>query len=408
MNFIFIHQNFPGQFRHLAPALCSAGHRVLGLGDNVPTGQFHGVPVLSYALKLKHRLASRNQATPLDDWQSKVIRGQAVVDALQEIKQQGFSVDVVFVHSGWGEALFVRSVFPDARLLVYGEYFYGTPGGDMGFDPEFSKVSLLGDQRIVLKNTHLLHALSECDAALSPTFFQKSRHPAWAQEKITVIHEGIDTKVFRPDSFAWIQLKSAGQRLSAEDEVITFVARHLEPYRGYHVFMRALPLIQKMRPKARIVIVGGDGVSYGAAATNGQSWKDIFLREVADRLDMSRVHFVGKVPHHLLTRLMQVSAVHVYLTYPFVLSWSLLEAMSIGCLIVASNTAPVAEVIAHGKTGLLTEFFDVKALAETVAEAAENRHRFGDIKAAARAHVEVNYDLNRICLPRLLEFATAT
>lgn len=406
MNYLFIHQNFPGQFRYLAAALSAAGHRVVALGAAISVGQLQGVEVLNYSPALKRRVSACKASGQLDEWQGKVIRGHAVVDALLEQKHQGFAPDVIFVHSGWGEALFVRSVFPDARLLVYAEYFYGSPNGDVGFDPEFSSVSTANDQRVILKNTHLLHALSACDAALSPTVFQKSRHPAWAQQKIEVIHDGIDTRVFRPDQSAWIQLQSAGVTLNAGDEVITFVARHLEPYRGYHIFMRALPLIQKLRPQARIVIVGGDGVSYGAAAPKGQTWKEIFLKEVSANLDMSRVHFVGKVPHHLLTRLMQVSAVHVYLTYPFVLSWSLLEAMSIGCLIVASDTAPVSEVIAHEKTGFLTDFFDARRLAETVADTLAGRDKLSHIGVAARQHVKDNFDLSSVCLPRLLEFVT--
>jgi glycosyltransferase involved in cell wall biosynthesis len=250
-----------------------------------------------------------------------------------------------------------------------------------------------------VKNTHLLHALNACDLAISPTQFQKSQHPAWAQDRIHVIHEGIDTERFRPDPAASVHLKTAGVTLRAGEEVVTFVVRQLEPYRGYHIFMRALPLLQRLRPNARVVLVGGDGTSYGSAPPEGKTWKDIFLAEVASQLDMSRIHFVGRVPHAALTQLMQVSAAHVYLTYPFVLSWSLMEAMSIGCLIVGSDTAPVREVIENGRNGVLTDFFDFEALARCTADALERREELAPLRAAARDTIVRGYDLAAHCLP---------
>jgi glycosyltransferase involved in cell wall biosynthesis len=309
----------------------------------------------------------------------------------------------LFAHSGWGEALFVKDVFPKARLAVYAEYYYGTPGGDTGFDPEFSTAdSLLAQQRVHVKNTHLLHALNDCDFAVSPMHFQKERHPAWAQERIHVIHEGIDTRRFRPDPKASVQLQNASVVLRPGDEVVTFVVRQLEPYRGYHVFMRALPLLQKLRPNARVVLVGSEGTSYGAAPPKGKTWKEIFLAEVQQQLDMSRVHFVGRVPHEVLTQLMQVSALHVYLTYPFVLSWSLLEAMSIGCLVLGSDTAPVREVIEHGRNGLLTPFFEVEALAHAAADALARGAQLAPLRDAARQTIVQDYDLATHCLPELV------
>lgn len=336
--------------------------------------------------------------------ESKVRRGESAANALVALHQEGFRPDLVFAHPGWGEALFVKNLFPAAQLLVYAEYYYGAPHGDTAFDPEFSTPSLRQRQRNTLKNTHLLHALSECDRALSPTQFQRSQHPPWAQSNISVIHDGIDTTRFRPDPQARVTLRSAGVTLSAGEEVITFVARQLEPYRGYHIFMRSLPLLQQLRPKARIVIVGADGVSYGAPPPKGDTWKSIFHKEVQAGLDNSRIHFVGRVPHGVLTQLLQISAAHVYLTYPFVLSWSLLEAMSIGCLVVASDTAPVREVIDHGRNGLLTDFFDPSALARTVAHALENQNELKPLRLAARQAMVDRYDLHTRCLPQQLDF----
>jgi glycosyltransferase involved in cell wall biosynthesis len=404
MRVLFVHQNFPGQFRHVATALVARGHEVVALGINRTPEKFPGVKHLLYPEpKMDTKEAGKHPLSgALDELRTKVLRGEAAAKAMQAIRDGGFEPDVVVAHSGWGEAFFVKDLFPTARFVAYAEYYYGGEGGDTAFDPEFSRPNITADERVRVKNTHLLHALNDCDVAISPTQFQKERHPAWAQEKIRVIHEGIDTSRFKPEPQASVQLQNKGLVLRPGDEVVTFVARQLEPYRGYHIFMRALPLLQKLRPNARVVIVGSDGTSYGAAPPKGKTWKSIFLEEVQDQLDMSRVHFVGRLPHPVLTQLMQVSALHIYLTYPFVLSWSLLEAMSIGCLILASDTAPLREVIEHGKTGLLTPFFDVEALAHSAADALARGQELAHLRAAARDVVIRDYDLQSRCLPELV------
>ncbi|MHA4869191.1 glycosyltransferase [Duganella sp. PWIR1] len=401
--YLFIHQNFPGQFKHLAPALAAQGHEVIGLGMNEPALPLPGVRYFRH--DVNHAAHGPRPPAQLKDLYGKVLRGESAAARLEWLKEQGFEPDVVFVHPGWGEALYVRDVFPKARLLIYAEYYYGAEGGDAFFDPEFSQPSSAGLQRLRLRNTHLLHAMSVADGALSPTAFQRDRHPAWFRDRITVVHDGIDTQRFRPDPKAYVQLQSAGVTLRPGDEVIVFVARQLEPYRGYHTFMRALPALMQQRPHARVVIVGGDGVSYGAAPPPGKSWKQIFLDEVKDRIDMRRIHFVGKVPHTVLTQLMQVAAVYTYLTYPFVLSWSLMEAMSCGCLIVASKTAPVEEVIEHGRNGLLVDFFDPQAFAATVADALARRAELQHLRDAARQTIIERYDMQQHCMPALLRFA---
>ncbi|AVR98710.1 glycosyltransferase [Pseudoduganella armeniaca] len=400
---LFIHQNFPGQFRHLAPALAADGHEVVALGM---TDKGEPLPGVRYVRHQVHVPAEARQQLPqLKDLYSKLLRGESSAAELERLKLEGFIPDIVFVHPGWGEGLFVRDVFPRAKLLVYAEYYYESAGGDTYFDPEFaSPPGLASLQRMRLRNTHLLHAMSAADAGLSPTTFQRDRHPAWFRERIRVIHDGIDTERFRPSQQARVSLAGARVTLKPGDEVVTFVSRQLEPYRGYHTFMRALPTLQRLRPNARIVIVGADGTSYGAAAPPGKTWKTIFRDEVAARLDMRRVHFVGRLPHELLTQLMQVSAVYTYLTYPFVLSWSLMEAMSTGCLIVGSRTAPLEEVIRHGENGLLTDFFDHEALAATIADALERRASLAHLREAARRTVVEGYDLQRICLPAQKKF----
>ena len=191
--------------------------------------------------------------------------------------------------------------------------------------------------------------------------------------------------------------------LGRDDEVITFVNRNLEPYRGYHVFMRALPRLLRERPQAHVLIVGDDGVSYGRRPPDGQSWKQVFIDEVRGKIpdaDWERVHFLGRLPYDRFLRLLQISRLHVYLSYPFVLSWWLLEAMSCGAAVVAADTDPVREVIRHDETGRLVEFFDGAALVEAVCALlgdADARDRLG---RNARALMRARYDLNSICLPR--------
>lgn len=399
--YLFIHQNFPGQFGHIAEALSRRGHEVVSLGVNTPTRDVPGVRHILYP-----RPAGRPQEDAnLAEFPAKVALGTAAARAMQDLKSAGFHPDVVMAHPGWGEALFVRDVFPHARFVVYAEFFYGGEDSDTDFDPEFP-CRPDAAYRVRLRNTHLLHALNACDFALTPTGFQKSRHPAWAQDRIHVVHEGIDTQRFAPDAGASVRLKDAALVFRPGDEVVTYVARHLEPYRGFHSFMRSLPALQQLRPRCHVVIVGGDGASYGPPAPAGTSWKKLFVGEVRKHLDMSRVHLVGRVPHALLTQLMQVSAVHVYLTYPFVLSWSLLEAMSIGCLVVGSDTAPVREVVVPDRTGVLADFFDPEGIAKATAAAME-RSDGPLLRDTARRSMIERYDLRTVCLPRQLALLDA-
>jgi glycosyltransferase involved in cell wall biosynthesis len=235
------------------------------------------------------------------------------------------------------------------------------------------------------------------------TAFQAGLFPAALHGKLVVLHEGIDTDLICPAPDAEVRLGGSGRRrMRAGDEVITFVSRNLEPYRGYHIFMRALPHILRRRPNARAVIVGGDAVSYGPAPASGGSWKDIFLDEVRDRLDVDRVHFVGRVPHRALLDLLRVSAAHVYLTYPFVLSWSMLEAMSAGALVIGSRTPPVAEVITHDRNGILCDFFDVDGIADAVADALAHPDRYRALRDAGRRTIIERYDARRVCVPAWL------
>jgi glycosyltransferase involved in cell wall biosynthesis len=394
---LFVHQNFPGQFLHLAPAMAHAGNEVRALHIN-PSPPLPGVQDLRYSVKPPEAPAGHRW---LNDLQVKLARAEACWKTALSMKAQGFEPDAIVAHPGWGESLLLKEVWPRARLGIYCEFYYHAEGADSHFDPEFSHPSEEDSARLRFRNAnHDLH-FSVADAGLSPTEWQKSVFPDIFRDRISAIHDGIDTTTIAPRDDAFITVRRGNQqyRLSRSDELITFVNRNLEPYRGYHVFMRALPDILAARPKARVVIVGGDEVSYGARAPEGKTWRQIFLDEVKDRLDLSRVHFVGKLPRGDFTTLLQSSTVHVYLTYPFVLSWSLMEAMSTGCAIVASDTAPVREVIRHGETGLLFDFFSPQALTTQVCGLLADAEQRKALGSNARRYAVEHYDLQTRCLP---------
>jgi glycosyltransferase involved in cell wall biosynthesis len=393
MNVLFVHQNFPGQFKHLAPHLARAGHGVRALGIEGP-----GLPGIDLRRYQPQRATAKQTHPWAQEFETKVIRGEACAAAAMALKKEGFTPGVIVANPGWGESLFLRDVFPQAKMLALIEFFYAARGLDFDFDPEFHKHDPARDAKLRAKNAHLLMALADMDLGLSPTEFQKSTVPEAYRSKVRVIFDGIDTDVVKPDAAATVRV---GERdFRAGDEVLTFVNRNLEPYRGYHIFMRALPEILKRRPNVHVLIVGSDGVSYGASAPAGKTWKQIFFDEVKSRLDLGRVHFLGRLPYEQYLKVLQVSACHVYLTYPFVLGWSCIEAMSTGCLVVGSRTAPVEEAIAHGKNGVLVDFFDVGALSAAVCEALARPGEFAALRAAARKTALDRYDLARVCLPQ--------
>ena len=412
MNILFIHQNFPGQFKFLAPALLKQGHSVRAMTmHKTEATQWQGVQLVHYSAK---RGSTPNVHPWLSDFETKTIRAEACFKAALQMKQQGYMPDVIVAHHGWGESLFLKDVWPHAVLGIYCEFFYHPHGADVGFDPEFPAADEGEVCRLRLKNLNNLLHFEVADAGISPTHWQASTFPEPFKQKITVVHDGIDTQSVAPNPQVSLTLKmAAGQDLvlTRQDEVITFVNRNLEPYRGYHTFMRALPQLLKSRPDAKVLIVGADDVSYGARPNatkyGAAKWKDIFANEVRGQIsdaDWRRVHFLGHVPYQYFIPLLQLSTVHVYLTYPFVLSWSLLEAMSAGCAIVASDTQPLLEAIVHNETGKLVDFFDASALATSVCELLSNAEERTRLGANARAFAQANYDLQTVCLPKQLEW----
>jgi glycosyltransferase involved in cell wall biosynthesis len=399
MKVLFVHQNFPGQFRFTASALARDGHDVAALCINEPGYPTPGVRVVRYA----PQRGSTREIHPLAaDFETKIIRGEAAASAAVALRRGGFSPDLIVAHPGWGEHMFLKDVWPRARMLLFLEFHYRAEGADYGFDPEFNQDALAGRARLRVKNANLLVGLEAMDWGLSPTHWQKSNLPEAFQDKVSVIFDGIDTGLIAPDPAAQFALPD-GRVVKAGDEVLTFVNRNLEPYRGFHVFMRALPAIQKARPGAVTLIVGGDEVSYGGKPRQGGGWKDVMLGELAGKLDLSRIHFLGRIPYASYRRLIQVSRVHAYLTYPFVLSWSMLESMAAECLVVASSTEPVREAIKTGENGVLVDFFDVADWSRKIARALEKPQEYTEMRRNARRTVVERYDLETVCLPEQLK-----
>jgi glycosyltransferase involved in cell wall biosynthesis len=391
MKALFLHQNMPGQFRYLAPALArQPGNEVIFLTRRSDVT----LPDIRRVTYKPRRTPHPSTHRYVRSYEDAVLHGQEVARTCLDLAREDFYPDVIVAHPGWGEALFVKDAFPRARLLNYCEYYYRGRGADVGFDPT-TPADLDTICRARARNAHLLLSLEACDRGWSPTEWQRYRHPAWLLPKIAVVHDGIETRTVRPDPDAVFSLPD-GTRLTRDAEVVTYASRNLEPYRGFPSFMRALPELLRRRPSAQVVIAGGDDTSYGPPPAGGVTWREALLKEVGP-LDPARVHFVGHLPYAQYLRLLQISSVHVYLTVPFVLSWSCLEAMAVGAVVVGSRTPPVQEVIEDGRNGLLVDFFDPASIAMRVADALDAEAKLGEVRARARESVLARYDLRR-CL----------
>ncbi len=396
MNYLFVHQNMPGQFGHLAARLArDPNNRVMFLTKSEQPAPA-GVTAIRYRPTRDAHVSTHHY---LRDFENAVLHGQAVARACLDAKNAGFTPDIVIAHPGWGEPMYIKDVHPAAKLVNYCEFFYRASGADVGFlkdeavDPDIAA-------RLRTRNAALMIALEACDRGISATQWQKSVHPTEWHGKIDVIFDGVDAERVRPDPGARFRLPD-GTVLTRRDRVITYVARDLEPYRGFPSFMRAVPGILAALPDARILVVGRDDVSYGHRPKTGQSWRQLMIEEIGPL--SARVAFLGRIPYADYVRLLQVSAAHVYLTVPFVLSWSAMEALAAGCIVIASRTPPVEEVIRGGDNGILVDFFAPDEIAAAVIDAVKHGDALEDMRRRARASVLGRYDL-ATCLPRQLSF----
>jgi glycosyltransferase involved in cell wall biosynthesis len=403
MNYVFIHQNFPGQYRHLIRRLADQpGNNVYCItqpNDNAMVG----------VTKLVYRPdapVSLNCHPFTVDFDLAVRNGMAVARVCRDLAASGVRPDIIIGHNGWGEMLFVKDMFMDVPVLLYFEFYYHARDVDVGFDPEYPGHAQ-DAFRLRTKNAVNLLSMEVADWGNAPTRWQRQVQPPEIRSRISVVHEGVDTAHVAPDPDAYLVLARQNIVLTKADEVVTYVARNLEPYRGFHVFMRAAREIVRRRPRTRILVVGGDQVSYGARAPAGSTYRELALRELGGDYDLSRIHFLGQVPYEHYLRVLQISSAHVYLTYPFVLSWSFVEAMSAGCVILGSSTPPVQEVLEDRRNGLSVDFFSPREIADRVDEVLDHPTRMASLGLAARADAVARFDLSSVTLPRWLQIIAA-
>lgn len=389
MQWLFIHQNCPGQFRGLIPVLLQRGHSVSAIGARPRARMPEGLRYLHYSW------SEQEPAGRLidPDLERNLRRAARVAELCRQLRGDGFSPDAVVFHSAWGEGLYLRDIWPKAALIAYPE-LYGRPElMGHGFDPDLGALSEGSRQALRRQNFAALAAIADSDAAVAPTFFQRDTFPAHLRGRFQVIHEGVALEQVRPHASRHVQIKP-GLMLRKGDPVITYVSRSLEPLRGFRTFMRALPLVLERHPNAQVLIVGDPkGASYGRPSAHPEGYWGEMQALLGHRLDSNRVHRLGRVPYGELLAILQISAVHVYFSYPYALSWSLLEAMACGAVVVGSANGPVDEVVRHGENGLLVPFAAEDQLAATLLQVLQDQEGHAPLASAARATVEQRYSL---------------
>ncbi|MCK4608582.1 MAG: glycosyltransferase [Gammaproteobacteria bacterium] len=400
MKILFLHRNFPAQFRHLLQHLRSnKNNTITFITNRQDIKAAKGIIIYSYKLK---REPNPNIHPYLLNYEEAILHGQAAARAAIALKAKGFIPDIIIGHA-WGNLSFIKDVFPDTPLVGYFEWFYNSINSDVNFAHK-GELSIDKKAKTRAKNAHLLTELYSCDYGIVPTKWQQQQIPAEFQTKLTVMHDGIDTNFFKPKaSLPGLCLEEIGINIPAGQEIVTYATRGLEQYRGFPQFMEAVEIVQKQHPKCHFIIAGDDLIHYGPKLASGKNFRELMLERLD--LDLSRIHFTGFLPYSSYLKILQASWVHVYLTYPFVLSWSMLEAMSTECLLVASSTQPVLEVVKNNENGFLIDFFSPEELADRIAEGLKHQKQLTPIRKAARETIVENYDLQQ-CLKQQLKFLT--
>lgn len=389
MRILFLHDNFPAQFGPIGDYLARKGWEVV-FGTQREGAASPNFKTFNYK---PHRDITKGVHPYAASFEKAAINGQAAARACLALKAKGLKPDVMMAHSGWGNGMYLKDVWPDARYIGYFEWYYQPVGPDVAFmkgeDEKQSEDQLL---RTRGRNATILTDLAACDFGLVPTAYQKSQFPPIIGDKLKVLHDGVDVETYAPAPGAKLVLP--GLDLSHASEIVTYVARGMEPYRGFPEFMAAAAEVQRRRPQAHIVVAGEDRVAYGRKLPEGDSWKKRMLAQHS--FDETRLHFTGLIPRDQYRKLLQASSVHVYLTVPFVLSWSMMEAMSAGCLVLGSDTDPVKELIEDGENGLLADFYNVQAIARAIVRVLESPEKYVSMRAAARRTIVEKYSAQDI------------
>jgi glycosyltransferase involved in cell wall biosynthesis len=396
---LFVHNNFPAQFGFIAQKLHSEGHRVAAIASETGRSTFEGLTLVKWGTR---RGTTEGILPAAVRAEADLIRGAAAAQAALKLQAEGWNPALIVGHPGWGETTYMREIFPDARQIAYAEYYYRSRGGDVGFDPEFSPPREKDPHELYGKNAGMAMAFAEADAIVSPTPFQASLLPEVFRQRTHIIHEGVDTSVIKRHPTPKLTMGN-GKVIDGSRPLVTLINRRFEPLRGFHIFARALPKLMAAVSDVDVVVIGADEEGgYGKPADKGTTWGQKLFGEVAGRVDRERIHFVGRVPHSLMIETLSLSSAHVYYTYPFVMSWSLLEAMATECLVLGSDTPPVRDAITPDVDGILNDFFDVDALADAMIEACRNPQKFAGMRKAARETVLRNWDRETIHQPAWL------
>lgn len=432
LKLLFIHQNFPAQYFHIALHYAAdPANTVVAVGEAANLRQRQALPgviYLGYDLPPAAQASNAHTHHYVRRHEMNVRRGQAVARLLAQMREQGFDPDVICVHPDWGEALFIRLIWPQAPILAYAEHYDDPNGPLLDFDPAFPATP---DMRCMALAANATRAISFADAThlQTPTRFQWQKLPPVFRAHASLLYDGINTRAFRPDPAAalvlaaqatapargaggeyddafaaaplpaWFPMRQTALKLTRAEPVVTFISRTLEPFMGWPAFARAIPLIQAQCPQAHFVIVGRTSDGYGPPPPNGANWRDLYLEEIRDRADLPRLHFLGTVTPEVICHVLALSRAHVYLVYPFSLSYSPVEAMSSAAPLVLSDTAPAREIADDGVEALFVDFHSPEAIAEAVLRLLRDPALAARLGQAARARALARYGRD-VWLPR--------
>jgi len=385
MKILFIHRNFPAQFRQLATYLAQDRNNQVVY---ITGGKDFEIPGVNKVLYAPSREPKPETHHYMKFYEESILHGQAVLRTGIQLRAQGFIPDVIIGHS-WGQSMFIKDIYPEVPYIAHIEWFYNCENSDIDFTSQ-PEIDIKARTRV--KNSHILVDLYSCDKVITPTKWQLQQIPKEFHTKASVIHEGVNTAFFNRDDNAVLNLPHI--TLTKNNEIVTFATRGMEPYRGFPQFMEAASIIQKRRPNCHILIGGEDRICYGPKLPEGKTFKGLMLERF--EYDHSRLHFTGGLPYVEYLKLLQVSSAHIYLTYPFVLSWSMLEAMATGCVLLASDTPPVKEVVQNNHNGLLFNFFSPEEIADKVDEVLNNKQNYEHLRINARNTIVENYDFNEL------------
>lgn len=383
---LFVHNNFPGQFGDLASLLTARGVPCLAIGQHYAPGQV-GVKIARYTLG---RGSTPNIFPLAVRAEADLLRARSAYDAAMALKAEGWDPEVIVGHPGWGEMTFLSEVFPAAKTVAFAEFYYHGRGYDVGFDTALQgDVDIESVLRADGKNGAMAMAYAGADAIVAPTPFQAGSLPRRLRDGVRVFHEGIDVEAIRPAPPQPFALDD-GRVLAPGTPVVTHVNNHMEPLRGLQTFARALPRLLAEAPDAHAILIGDPNRKpYGGSAPDGKTWQDVCFETID--YDPARVHFLGRVPHDRMLAALRLGVAHVYYTYPFVLSWSLSEAMASGCYVIGSDTGPVRDAIQDGVNGRLLPFFDHDALSDALIAACRDPQASAAMRMAARKTAEAMF-----------------